>query len=812
MLFLCAAWFAPVLAQPAPPSTTGSVGQVTVKPVNTAAQNAFFSANPEVNRALGRSEFCLGGIAGLPIPEVERQIGNYGYQGIGSLCDAGTAAINGAATAMQMFKENPNLTAVEIKLPEQKGINNVIFAMTDELLAQRTSSGVVFAMDSIQRIGSPGAVNAASPYFPGSGFQLMSPIQNFWGWAVTIAYSLMILVIIAIAFALLFRARLDGKNVVKMEQAIPGIVMAMVLIPLSYPISGLFIDAITVGSNAIHGILFSESGIARDLYTAKTETTTNNSDTGGNSFVGLENVEYSRNLDDTNDYGGEVQGRGLYADDPRLFWMDMRGLMFTDFSRSIFAQGNTAVCNPNQTSEQCEAVIKDTASNGNLGFKIADTVMQGVNSAGPILGPVINFVYSIVMLVTSFRIFWHLFKKFISGLFLPIGAVFVFATLAVPGRGLATIMNFIKVLFSVSACFIAAYGMILLSIVFSHPGFVDAVVPGGSVGAVIFNPPFLFPPSGQGQAGAGTTFGIDPGFIFMMVGVMIFLSIKPTLVAIDKALGADKPLPAFLATPLREFNSAADIAFRPTTALAASAAGIAANNIATPIYRRFMNAPRGDFSNTRADQMKEDYAKRSENLRAQGGWLNNARAALNDWEGNLRMRAATGKSNEVAKRSDAGKNPFAYEILLDPKYPGYSEPSTNFSLDIRTLNGNMVGGTANIPSRKVEVVLKAKGEDVGKFPGAASLQVRGGSLGVLTSEKGGTITIRSDKDPAVNTGYQGKDKLTFGATLEFTGITRDNLNLPFKMKDDDKVKAQVEGVQGYATGDFTIYITSDRRI
>jgi hypothetical protein len=154
------------------------------------------------------------------------------------------------------------------------GLGYYLSQATSTILNEKPASAVVFAQQQWDKLTTPTAVYAqeattdtsTQAYFPGTGWDLLTPIQSFWGWAVGVSYSFMIILIVVVAFAMMFRSKLGGSEVVKIQSAIPGIVMAMVLIPLSYPISGLFIDAITLGTNVIHDWAFSPSGPGYPVY------------------------------------------------------------------------------------------------------------------------------------------------------------------------------------------------------------------------------------------------------------------------------------------------------------------------------------------------------------------------------------------------------------------------------------------------------------------------------------------------------------------------------------------------------------------
>ena len=139
----------------------------------------------------------------------------------------------------------------------------------DALYNERPQSAIVYAQQLLNKATNPGAVYAqdVTPYYPGLGFNLYQPIQAVWGWSVNFVYSIMIIIILVIAFALLFQNALQGNQVVTLQTAIPNIVIAMVLVPLSYPITAFAVDALALSANSIHGFLLSgNTAIGRNFW------------------------------------------------------------------------------------------------------------------------------------------------------------------------------------------------------------------------------------------------------------------------------------------------------------------------------------------------------------------------------------------------------------------------------------------------------------------------------------------------------------------------------------------------------------------
>jgi len=387
------------------------------------------------------------------------------------------------------------------------GLGYYLSQATTTILNEKPASAVVFAQQQWDKLTTPTAVYAqeattdtsTQAYFPGTGWDLLTPIQSFWGWAVGVSYSFMIILIVVVAFAMMFRSKLGGSEVVKIQSAIPGIVMAMVLIPLSYPISGLFIDAITLGTNVIHDWAFSPSGPGYPVY---------------------------QDIIDNKLADGAVN-RGYYADDWRIDAWQVK-----EFINPTGAIGQVDVA----------AILNNALGN----------FAGGLSS---LLGELVTLALYIISIFTCLKIIWKLVKSFASLFLFPIVSPFIFATLAIPGQGTKMVMTFIKSLAGFSLHFIVTYGLFVVFVILVSPSF-HTTLPEGSLSA--YRPPLI--PNDvnnviSGVAGAGESVISGTGLVLTLCGLMLFFSIPAILDKINAALQIKAEFPAFLKPALQEIQS-----------------------------------------------------------------------------------------------------------------------------------------------------------------------------------------------------------------------------------------------------------------
>ncbi len=99
------------------------------------------------------------------------------------------------------------------------------------------ASGIYYARDLFHNAG------LAKPAFAqGIGFAGLTPILSIWKVTRNVAYAVLIIIIVAIGFMIIFRMKIDPKTVISFQAALPKIILTLILITLSYPIVGFLID------------------------------------------------------------------------------------------------------------------------------------------------------------------------------------------------------------------------------------------------------------------------------------------------------------------------------------------------------------------------------------------------------------------------------------------------------------------------------------------------------------------------------------------------------------------------------------------
>lgn len=506
---------APIIRTNQPKTNFTSPSEVNILNINSAEQNSALGINCGFSTISGSLPGLIKGVEKI------------------------TTGTNYEETINSVYCEN-NTTALN---SQGGGILGILSSINNTIIEQRPASGVQFAEDTIYAISNQGKVlaqdNPPASYFPGTGFDLLSPIRGFWGWSVNVVFGFLVVIILLIAFAIIFRAQLPGNITVSVSNSIPNIVIAMILVPLSYAITGLFIDGITVGSNIVHDFLLGPQSPGRDVYNNAVEESIDNN-------------------------------RGLYIDDYRV--SVLRAKDNVDVRQEVASLANNIGVDNNIIFGAIAGILNIFTEENNVNQSVSD--FPGAASAW--IGTLLNFFLSIFMIYISIRIFVNLFKKYLSLLLMPIFSPFIFATVAVPGNGTKAIINFAKNMGASTLGFIVTYALLLLTVIFSNEAF-QQTIPDFRSG--LWVPPLLgIDTSAFNDIGGGS--GIVP-FLMALISIGIFFSIPKILEQIDQALGAQLAIPEFIRTPIDSFrdsyNRTKGFAFKTVPTLASRGINVVRN-------------------------------------------------------------------------------------------------------------------------------------------------------------------------------------------------------------------------------------------
>lgn len=137
-----------------------------------------------------------------------------------------------ATCGKEYVKKNPGQGLI----PSVTGMNVAM------MINQPASTGLYLA-----DVGhSLGFLSQAYAQEQGTGFAGLQGILSIWKVFRNIAYLLLALAIIVVGFMIMFRRKIDPKTVVTIQEALPRIIVTLILITFSYAIVALMIDLLYV--------------------------------------------------------------------------------------------------------------------------------------------------------------------------------------------------------------------------------------------------------------------------------------------------------------------------------------------------------------------------------------------------------------------------------------------------------------------------------------------------------------------------------------------------------------------------------------
>ncbi len=97
--------------------------------------------------------------------------------------------------------------------------------------------------------------NAQGYGFSGLGGTTNSAVKTLWGASRNMAYLIMVILLIASGFLIMFRIKINPQTVVSLQTMIPKLIITMLLVTFSFAIAGLVIDFVYVILVALVGFM-----------------------------------------------------------------------------------------------------------------------------------------------------------------------------------------------------------------------------------------------------------------------------------------------------------------------------------------------------------------------------------------------------------------------------------------------------------------------------------------------------------------------------------------------------------------------------
>lgn len=126
-------------------------------------------------------------------------------------------------------------------------------------LSSSPVSGVYYFRNVAQRLN---IVPEASAQEAGFGFTALNPILNLWRASRNITYAFFVIIVLVMAFMIMFRVKISPQTVITVQSALPKLIIALILVTFSYAIAGLVIDLMYVVMGLVVTMLISTGFLA----------------------------------------------------------------------------------------------------------------------------------------------------------------------------------------------------------------------------------------------------------------------------------------------------------------------------------------------------------------------------------------------------------------------------------------------------------------------------------------------------------------------------------------------------------------------
>lgn len=386
-----------------------------------------------------------------------------------------------------------------------KNYGKSVFGFMSNLIiipyANPPASGVMWAYEGLQNAGFVPKTMAAE----GIGFAAIKPFSNLWKIFRDLSYMLLVIILIAIGFMIMFRAKINPQTVISVENALPKIVISLILITFSFAIAGFLIDLMYVLIILIISILSKNTDVHIDVQTYQ------NAFLGGNGWFIFSKL-------------GNIWGIGeaLLSFMPtltRVFFSAIVSFITYFIMRAVPILGDLMP----STKDGSSAIIEGTPLGKWVGSVLGGVVALPAWGMAIFLGTFILVPFAISLLVwftvifLFFRITFLLFKSYIEIILFIIFSPILLLFEAIPGKNVFSwwIKNLLGDLIS--------FPLVVLFMLIA-----TILIESSNSGVSVWSPPLL--PQ------------IAPAYFSTLIGIGIMFLIPDFIKLIKEAIGL-KPLP-----------------------------------------------------------------------------------------------------------------------------------------------------------------------------------------------------------------------------------------------------------------------------
>ncbi len=144
---------------------------------------------------------------------------------------------------------------------QKGGVTASVFTLIGSMISKPPAHTATYVADVLNTAGV-----ATPAYAQGIGFAALDPILGLWKVFRNVAYFFFIIGLIIMGFMIMFQQRLGGKAAITAQQAIPSVIVSLILVTFSYAIAGFAIDLMYLFMYLIVGVFQGiQTGTTKDL-------------------------------------------------------------------------------------------------------------------------------------------------------------------------------------------------------------------------------------------------------------------------------------------------------------------------------------------------------------------------------------------------------------------------------------------------------------------------------------------------------------------------------------------------------------------
>lgn len=156
----------------------------------------------------------------------------------GTAANLVTGSVGGGVDANGNVTIGPAVDGVTYAYRTDGAVGTII-SYTDKIIRPPASTGeyIAYLKDSVTN-----PLGTQPAYAQGLGFSSLSSVLGLWKIFRNVAYFFFVIIFLFVGFLIMFRSKIGGQAAVTVQQALPKIVVSLLLVTFSYAIVGLMVD------------------------------------------------------------------------------------------------------------------------------------------------------------------------------------------------------------------------------------------------------------------------------------------------------------------------------------------------------------------------------------------------------------------------------------------------------------------------------------------------------------------------------------------------------------------------------------------